>query len=131
MAFFCVCVFTRIHHKETFGFHQVHVSAREYNKAVCHFVTRLSYGCKPPYGGVFLAHTLFTDVWRVAGLGIVHYLMPVLPVMRGFTFHKYESFFNPLFALYLGQWFGGLLLIITGLGCGKVSVSGWSTSDRL
>ena len=53
---------------------------------------------------------------------MLHYLMPILPVERGFSFHKYENFFNPLLALYCGQWLGALVLLVVGASCGKVKL---------
>ncbi|KAK7092384.1 hypothetical protein V1264_008135 [Littorina saxatilis] len=52
-------------------------------------------------------------------IGVLHYLMPLMPLVRMFSFSKYETFFNPLFALYCGEWLGAVLLAITGACCGK------------
>ena len=51
---------------------------------------------------------------------MLHYLMPGLPVDRSFDFYKHEQFFNPLFALYCGEWAGSLVLMMIGSACGKV-----------
>ena len=53
-------------------------------------------------------------------IGMLHYLMPGLPVDRAFDFYKHEQFFNPLFALYCGEWAGSLVLMMIGSACGKV-----------
>ncbi|KAL8594671.1 hypothetical protein ACOMHN_052404 [Nucella lapillus] len=75
-------------------------------------------------GGRVLADPGFHSVACLQGLvflaiGILYYIIPVLPAARGFQFHKFQTFFNPLFSLYCGQWVGAFTLALTGSVCGK------------
>ncbi|XP_076455636.1 uncharacterized protein LOC143290201 [Babylonia areolata] len=54
-------------------------------------------------------------------IGVLYYLIPVLPAERGFQANKFETFFNPLFAVYCGQWVGSFSLALTGSACGKAA----------
>ncbi|KAK7471396.1 hypothetical protein BaRGS_00035948, partial [Batillaria attramentaria] len=56
--------------------------------------------------------------------GVLHFLMPIMPAYRGFTFHKFETFFNPMFTMYCGQWAAAFALALAGHACGKGMAKG-------